>query len=125
MELTLPLFILASSLDEEILIKLIETIKKIVVDKKADDFTENMDVSLIDFLSQELENDYFAPVSKITSKFKEYLQSNEEWINPKWMVKALKRLNLIKDKKRTNRGIEIKLDYKKAQEKIKIFKWVE
>ena len=50
------------------------------------------------------------------------MQSNEEWLNNIWMGRALQRLSLIKEKRRRNRGIEIRLNIKKAQDKIKMFK---
>jgi hypothetical protein len=46
----------------------------------------------------------------------------EDWFNEKWMGRALKRLGLIKEKKRMNYGVVVKLDYTKAQEKIRMFK---
>jgi len=122
LELAFPLLIISEVLGEDILEKIIKIIKEIVQDRTEDDFTENKDVALIDFLSQELENDNYHRVIEITENFKKFLQINEEWINSKWVGKSLKRLNLIKLKKRMNRGVEVVLDYKKAQEKIKMFK---
>ena len=45
-----------------------------------------------------------------------------DWINPRWMGRALKRLALTKEKVRKSKGIEVILDVYKAQEKIKMFK---
>jgi len=50
------------------------------------------------------------------------MDSNEEWINPKWMGRALKRLDLVKEKKRVGKGTSIILNYDKAKKKIKMFK---
>ncbi len=122
LEISMPLFIIAMSLGDEILNKLIKIIKNIVDDKKIDDFTDNHDVLLIDFVSQELNNNNFVSISYITKKFKEFTNLSDEWINNKWIGRGLKRLALIKEKKRMGRGIEVILNVTKAQEKIKIFK---
>ena len=121
LELSLPLFVLASYLGEIILDNIIKIIKDIVKIKKEDEFTENNDISLIDFVSQ-LTNKDFTTAKQLAVSFREFLQSNEEWINSKWIGRALKRLNLIFEKKRTGQYRYIKLDIIKAQEKIKIFK---
>ena len=99
-------------------------LKKVFEGKKEDDFEGNSDISLIDFISQEPEESerYFIAISELTHKFKSFMQSNEEWLNNIWMGRALQRLSLIKEKRRRNRGIEIRLNIKKAQDKIKMFK---
>jgi len=91
-------------------------------DKREEDTTENMDVSLIEFLSEEPVTTYFMSMKKLTEMFKQGTGKTEEWLNAKWMGRAMKRLNLCKEKRRTRQGIEIVPDYEKAQEKIKMFK---
>jgi hypothetical protein len=66
-------------------------------------------------ISQENYNGLIS-IKYITQKFREFTQLNDEWINEKWIGRALKRMILIKDKKRTNNGIEVILDIEKAQE---------
>jgi len=122
LELTLPLILVANYLGEDILIETIQICRELVRLTKEDEFTDNHDVSLIDFISQLPQDNSFYPVKSIAEKFKEFLQSNEEWINSKWMGRALKRLGLVKKKKRYNRGIEIVPDIKKAGVKILMFK---
>ena len=58
----------------------------------------------------------------LTNEFRNFADENAEWLNSKWFGRALKRLNLIIDKKRKRSGIEIMLNIPKAKEKIKIFK---
>ena len=66
----------------------------------------------------------FVSLKQITSEFRLFGQEDEEgfnWLNSKWIGRALKRLKLISDKRRTNRGVEVILDVAKAKKKIKMF----
>jgi len=122
LELAFPLLIIAEKIGEEVLDTTIKTFQEIVVDKKGDDILESPDVSFIDFISQEQDTGYFISLNELTKKFQEFLQSHDDWINTKWVGRALKRLNLIKEKKRKNRGREVILDINKANEKIRMFR---
>lgn len=121
LELMFPLLILASGISKEVLEELLKILKEIVDDKKKDDLVESIDVSLIDYVSSQLENKWF--LSKdILRDFKNFIQSEEEWLNDRWLGKALKRLSLIKDKKRMNYGRMYMFDVNKAQEKMVMFR---
>ena len=124
LELALPLLLIANSLRGGIFEEVLETISNYESDRKSEEFTENRDVSFIDFVSQH--TDYnFKSVTKITNEFKNFLQLDDidgKFLNSRWVGQAMKRLNLIKEKKRLNRGVEVILDIEKAQEKIKMFK---
>ncbi len=122
LELSFPLFMISHLLGDKVLDNSIKSIKKIIQQKKEDDFTESRDVSLIDFISQEAEDNNFKAISSITRDFRGFLDDTSEWINIQWMGLALKRLNLIIERRRVRRGSEVILDIKKAQEKIKIFR---
>lgn len=122
LELTFPLLWIAYLLGEKPFLELLETFKEIEKERQEENITENLDISLIDLISQKLDNGYFTLIKALTQEFREFLQSDKEWLSPEWMGRALKRLNLIKQKRRLNRGIEVILDIKKAQEKIKMFK---
>lgn len=122
LEIGLPLFLIASLINDEILDEVLKDFINIIKVKKEDNLTENSDISLYDFLSQEQENNNFQYVGELTKKFREFLQTNEDWLNDKWMGRAFKRLNLIIEKKRAGKGVLIKIDYKKANEKIRMFK---
>lgn len=119
LELTFPLFIIAEKIG--VLEQTLKECKNLIDEKKQEDAIESTDVSLIEFVSQE-KGGFFIRINELTQMFREFLQSNEEWINDKWIGRALKRLNLIKEKKRMGRGVEVILDITKAQEKIKMFK---
>jgi len=122
LELAMPLLIIANAVGEDVLDELLITLKDIVEERKLEDLTSNYDISLIDFVSQESVKNYFTPIPEIVQDFKKFLGTNEEWINVKWLGRALKRLNLIKEKRRQARGREFILDVEKAQTKIKQFK---
>lgn len=120
LEISFPLLLISDmvgTLDETLL-----SITTLMKERREEDLTENKDISLIDFLSQEIEREEFVTVKQLLVKFKDYLQSEDDWINTKWLGRALKRLNLIKEKRRKGRGIEVIPNYKKAQDKIKMFK---
>lgn len=122
LELSLPLLILASSLNEEVLDDLIKTLVEMVNEKKKDDAVENLDVMLLDFLSQEPESENWVSIKDLLQNFQNSVRMNDDWLTEKWLGRALKRLCLIKDKKRVTQGIYVRLDYQKAQEKIRMFR---
>ena len=121
LELSLPLCLIANEISGDLLNKTTLTLKSIFSQKKEDDLTENYDISLYDFISKYEETGWVA-MTQICSGFKEFLDSNDDWINNKWLGRALKRLVLIKETKRLGRGRYVILNIKKAQEKIKMFK---
>jgi len=124
LELSFPLCLIAQEIEvenSEILKITTLTLKEIFSDKRAEELVEDRDVSLIDFVSQEMEENVYL-VNKLTEDFKSFLGTSDDWINSKWMGRALKRLNLIKEKRRVGRGVQIKLNVLKAQEKIKFYK---
>ncbi len=120
-ELSFPLCMLATEISEEILKETTLTLKTLFESKREDEKVENIDISLYDFVSQYTETEWVS-VSQILKDFKEFLDSNDEWINTKWLGRALKRLVLVKEKKRMGRGRYIILDIEKAQKKMEIFK---
>ena len=92
-------------------------------EKKEEDINENRDVSLLDFLSQEAPVEHFVQIKTLLREFKDnFLQSSDEDINTRWLGRSLKRLGLIVEKRRRSRGMEVRIDYNKAQEKIRMFK---
>lgn len=122
LELSFPLLFIGSFLGDDIFDSLKDLLIQIQEQRNESDVLENYDVALLDFLSQEVEIDYYVSVNDLTKKFKEFLQNNDESVNSKWLGKALKRLELVKDKKRKNRGVEVLINFQKAQDKIKMFK---
>jgi len=121
LELTIPLLLIAWQLSPEIFEENYTSIENFTKSRKEEQFQESRDISLIDFVSQEVEEQWLY-VKNVTNKFKEFLQSDDEEINPKWVGRALKRLKLKYDTRRIGGGTQVKLDILKAQEKIKMFK---
>jgi hypothetical protein len=120
-ELVMPLLIISWKIGETTYTQLHNCIKNYIAERQEDQFVESKDIMFIDYISQEPEEG-FIMVKKVTQNFKEFLQSDEEWITPKWVGQALKRLKLRKANKREAGGIKVLLDIKKAQERIKMFK---
>jgi hypothetical protein len=80
---------------------------------------ENRDIILINFIYQNASNFLtgdFVLVSSIVQQYKNE-NSDEEWFNPKWVGRALTRLNLILDKKRVSNGREVIINKDKVNEK--------
>jgi len=124
LELSFPLLLIANEISSVVLKETTLILKNIFSEKKEEDLIENSDISLIDFVSQKPENysNYFILINKLTQEFREFLQINEDWLNTKWMGRALKRLNLVIEKKRKSHGTEVRLNILKAQDLIKKFK---
>ena len=132
LELAFPLFLISFELDciakenmlegRDIFQEVIISIKTLVLERKSEELIENRDILIIDFLSQEPEENYFVSLSSLFEKFKQFSQINEEFVNPKWFGRRLKTLNLIVQKRRCGRGIELIPNFAKAREKIKLFR---
>jgi len=121
LELSFPLLLISNQISQEILKETSLTLKELFIIKKEEELTENMDISLYDFVAQYTTIDWVS-ISELTKEFKEFLQSNDEWINTRWMGRALKRLVLVKEKKKLSRGAYVILNIEKATQKIKMFK---
>jgi len=125
LELSLPLLLIAQEIGEDVFDEMVGILKDILEIKMGEDFLENKDISLYEFISQEPPSDQLISIKEMVARFKSFLREEEDSEHPtneKWMGKALKRLNLIKIQKRMNYGRVVLLNYKKAQEKIKMFK---
>jgi anaerobic ribonucleoside-triphosphate reductase len=94
----------------------------ILSERREEDLVENSDISLIDYISNLPDNNEYWTIKKLTNMFKEALQSDEDWLNERWLGRALKRLNLVKQKRRQHKGREVILNIQKAKEKIRMFK---
>jgi len=78
---------------------------------------------LIEFVSKQ-DNSWF-PIKSLAYIFREYIHTEEDenqWINARWLGRALKRLNLVVQKKRMGEGIQVILDVEKAKKKMEMFK---
>jgi len=120
LELLLPLYFIANLIDEETLNKILDISKEIVKEREEEDYFENKDKVLMRFLSEKIKQEsleYFDKISttKIANQFKEYLGDENEWINAKWLGKALKRLKILKNRKRESGGMQVWLNTDKLK----------
>ena len=122
LEITMGLLIIANILNEKVFDELLITLGEIVEERKKEDAVENLDISLLDFISQEPESNNFISIKDLFRNFKDSIRMEDEWFNERWMGRALKRLGLIIEKKRMKYGVLVRLDYKKSQNKIGMFK---
>ena len=125
LELMFPLLIIAKSLGEDVLSKMLVICTELTKEKKEEEMIESKDVTLIEFISRLGSMDEFYAVKHLLHEFRNYLGDEEDddrWLNEKWFGRALKRLNLIIDKRRHSQGIEVSLNITKAKEISEHFK---
>jgi len=122
LELFLPLYFIAFNIDDFILDDIIRISKEISQERLHEEETESKDILLYDFISQKPETRDFKFVKELTAEFKQFIDEDDVWINTKWMGRALKRLDLVVDKRRKTKGVEVTLNVKKAGKKIKMFR---
>lgn len=123
LELFFPLFLISKMLGDEWLIHMLNVSTSLINDKKVDEMTASKDVSVYDFISRQLNSGYMS-IKELTTTFREFIAvdgDEDNWVNSKWLGRALIRLNLIKEKRRVNKGVEVILDAEKARDKLKIF----
>lgn len=122
LELAFPLIVTARLISEEVFDDILRILSEKVETKKDSDYFENTDISLIEFVSQMNRGAFeFISIKEVVREFRDYTDLHEEWLNERWMGKALIRLNLILEKKKTNRGNKVALNIPKAKEKIMMF----
>ena len=120
LELSFPLFLINYFLGDDYLIKIIDVLKNIVYEKNNEEKVESRDVIFLRCLSS-LKHTGYLKVNTITEIFKTFAdedETEEKWINPKWVGRALRRLRLTVDKRRTSRGIEVLIDLTKAKKQF-------
>jgi hypothetical protein len=123
LELFFPLFLLAKEIGSPTLNKVLEIATKLVKDKRIDELVESKDITLIEFISKQ-DKDWVV-IKQLTTMFRNYTHDEEgenAWINPTWVGRALKRLNLILEKRRLSDGVQVILNIDKAKTKMEMFK---
>lgn len=126
LELFMPLFIIAQVMSPEIAKHIFEIAKETTKEKRQEEMMESKDVMLLEFISLREPQEYYR-IKNLTNDFRNFVDYEEKdeysnWLNPKWLGRALRRLELIIDKRRLGNGIEVTLDIVKAKEKIQQFK---
>lgn len=126
LELSFPFFLVAAFVSRPILENSIKLFKDYSFQKFQDEILESYDTMLIDFISkiEDEEKENFVSLVKLINHFKTFRgeeDSKEDWLNSRWMTRALKRIRLIKLKRRLANGIEVIVNVDKAKEKLKLF----
>jgi len=125
-ELLYPLLLTAKQISDEAFEDMLIIGTELTAQKKEDEYVESKDVSMFEFV---VSMDSFQQepilVKELTQRFREWMgeqEQDDKWLNDRWVGLALKRLNLVLFKKKTNRGSNVILNFAKAREKLKIFK---
>lgn len=122
LELFFPMFLLASDIDSETLKNTLEFAKKTVNERKMDESVESKDVAVYRLVAG-LEPDKYYQVKELTNILKLIMGEGEnDWLNSKWLGRALKRLVVVSKRKRTHHGQLVMLNVEKAIEKVEFFK---
>ena len=118
LELFLPLIMIAHEVGEDILEDLINSAKQITQDQRTEDISENRDTYLIQLLVSMEDTNEWIPIRDITKDFKETEQF--DWINNRWVGRALRRLAIRTSQRHTSKGSEVILDWKKIYRKARM-----
>lgn len=121
LELFFPILILARALSSEIFDEILEIGKAMMVHKKEEEIAESVDAALYDYIAHKESTMEYHSIKDLLGGFKIWYGDNE-WLNDRWFGRALKRLNLVVDKRRVPSGMMVLLNVAKAKEKVKIFK---
>lgn len=125
-ELLLPLLLVNKMISNEYFERFLVIGKEIMVKKKEEEYSDSKDVQLYDFVGTWLQQgSQFLPIKQLVSEFRMFVGEGEQedrWLNERWLGKALKRLNLIIDRRRLSTGMEVTLNHIKAKDKLKIFR---
>lgn len=127
LEIIFPLLIVAKTINEDLFKLLLRISKDIIQSKKTDEIVESKDVSVLEFIATKCKPYVLEHINmtELLGLFKEFLGNSVEdtdWLNTRWLGLSLKRLNLITDKRRIARGIEVMLNVSKAQEGLNAIK---
>lgn len=120
LELFMPLFLISYAIDREVhLKKVIEIAKKITNDKKHEEQVESLDVLVLAFIAKMQSDLSYNSIKAMCNEFRRVNELDDPDINPKWFGRALKRINLVSDKKRSGTGVQVMVNITKAKELLK------
>lgn len=124
-ELAFPLILTAQLLGDEVLKDFLTIVSQIFANKSDEEYLNSKDIAVYDFVSSRTESNQFLSVKELVSEFRLFIGESDDddrWLNDKWFGRALKRLNLVLEKKRWSSGQFVILNHNKAKDKMKIFK---
>jgi hypothetical protein len=125
LEVFLPILIVAwetFGIEKEKFEEFLNIVKSKVKEREIEDVSRSREVAFLAFLANNFMKENLgssAYLKDITNRFKNY--ENEEWINSAWVSRALTRLKIVKEKKRTSMGVIVWLDTDKILNKAKQF----
>jgi hypothetical protein len=125
LELYFPLFVIAKTLSDDIANRIFLIATETTKEKRQDEMMQSSDIMFLELISKL--NEDFYKIKDLTNMFRNYIDYEEKdeysnWCNPKWIGRALKRLELKINERRLGTGREVTLNIKKAEEKLKSFK---
>ena len=126
LELFFPMMLIAKMIGEDVFKCILGVANTLNKEKRKEEMMESKDVSLIDYVSQLEQTINYRSIRHITIGFRDFIgrvdDQDDKWLNEKWVGRALKRLELIIDKRRVAHGNEVTLNIEKAKQKIMGFK---
>jgi len=126
LELFFPMMLIAKMIGEDVFKCILGVANTLNKEKRKEEMMESKDVSLIDYVSQLEQTINYRSIRHITIGFRDFIgrvdDQDDKWLNEKWVGRALKRLELIIDKRRVAHGNEVTLNIDKAKQKIMGFK---
>jgi hypothetical protein len=121
LELSFPLILIAENL--ELLDFILGILKKIMLEKRENELMESKDILLFGFIARQQPREWYK-IKELTNAFRLGLDEDSEeenWINGRWLGRALKRLNLTLEKRIVQGYAEVILNIDKAKEKMEMF----
>jgi len=119
LELMFPFFLISDFIGGSVFERMLEIAQTMTKERKMEEMAESRDILLINFLSTLTTTDYLS-VSKLTSEFRNSIgeeENEDKWLNSRWVGRALKRLNMIVEKKRNSNGTMVRINLNKARSK--------
>jgi hypothetical protein len=124
LELIMPLLFVAKAISNELLEEILNIAKTTIAEKREEEYQNSKDIAVYSFVSAlEMKVEYI--VKNLVNHFRLFIgddDNDDMWLNERWFGQALKRLNLILAKKRSNNARYVVLDIEKAKEMASKFK---
>jgi len=118
LELWFPLFTIAAFISEDFLESVIEIALKKIKEKRQQEVIEDRDTIFMSFLYCYLKANNIEDmisIRKLRSKFFEY-EGEKSWLSSEWIGRFLRRTNVVTEKRRLARGIEVKINLEKVKD---------